>query len=283
MMRSFLLAMLVAACTGGGSTDATSSSSTSSGATSSSSGSTSSGSSSSSGSSGDASVNPLTCTELPDGGTVGASLGGSQASQTKVQAALDYASVAASSARELATLCAQMASDLGVSKSDVDGASAEADDAKRVTAVCNLAKSALATARASDAVDLHATAPTCTVPATTTCEAGCVPASGGCSAMCDASARAKASCPVPQVAATGASSSALTATLNAHFGAVLALDARLRGMAQVAGTLTSAMASITDIKPACIPPVVSVVQHSVEQLSAGVEASSDLKTAVGAS
>ncbi len=103
-----------------------------------------------------------------------------------------------------------------------------------------------------------------------------------CEGNCDASVQAKAECTPPslEVAFSGAAdvqaAGKLKAALEANLGVVLAMDARLKGMAKIAGTFKANVSAVTDIKAACIPPMVAAVGNALEDVSASASASASI-------
>lgn len=101
-----------------------------------------------------------------------------------------------------------------------------------------------------------------------------------CDANCDASVSAKAECTPPEVAVvvTGSAEFAgkLKATLEANLSLVFGLKARLDGMASIAASFSGNVSAVTDIKVACIPPMVAAVQNAVQDVSVSAKASADI-------
>lgn len=226
---------------------------------------------------------PLECDGLVAGAQINGNNGGSQASQTELQAAMDYAAVAASSMLKLTTRCGFIAERLGVDSAALDDAFARPVQDDQMTAVCTLASDAIARARGADAVTLNAAVPACVVSAELSgvCQRGCVPASDDCTAACDAAARAKAECPEPVVAPSGASSAELGLVLAEHFGEVLALRARVALLAEDGAPLASTAATIHDIRGMCRPLVPKRVESARRHVAATREAIDALVAAAG--
>ena len=107
-----------------------------------------------------------------------------------------------------------------------------------------------------------------------------------CDANCDASVSAKAECTPPRVAftlqATGAAEgqiaafTRLKATLEANLPLVFAFKARLETMAELAVNFTGNIKAVTDIKVACIPPLVLALTTAVDDVTASVSASASV-------
>jgi len=110
-----------------------------------------------------------------------------------------------------------------------------------------------------------------------------------CDANCDASVSAKAQCTPPSVtvAFSGAAdiqaAGKLQATLEANLGVVLAFRSRLEGMLKVTGEFGANINAVTDIKVACIPPVVAAVGTALEDTKAAFDATVSIGGAVGGS
>ena len=75
----------------------------------------------------------------------------------------------------------------------------------------------------------------------------------------------------------------LQATLEANLGVVLAFRSRLEGMIKVTGEFGANINAVTDIKVACIPPVVAAVGTALEDTKAAFDATVSIAGAVGAS
>ncbi|MBX3231922.1 MAG: hypothetical protein KIT84_12150 [Labilithrix sp.] len=99
-----------------------------------------------------------------------------------------------------------------------------------------------------------------------------------CDANCDASVSAKANCSPPSVtvafagAADVQAAGKLRATLEANFGIILAFRARLEGMVKVTTSFSANVTAVTDIKAACIPPVVAAVGTALADAQAAASA-----------
>jgi hypothetical protein len=126
-----------------------------------------------------------------------------------------------------------------------------------------------------------------------TLEGGCK-AEAKCEGNCDASVSAKAECTPPTVgivlkvsgggmAAAEAQIAAFTrlkATLEANLPLVFAFKARLEGMGKLAGTFAANVDAVTDIKAACILPVVGAIGQAVKDVEVSAKASVDLVASV---
>lgn len=110
-----------------------------------------------------------------------------------------------------------------------------------------------------------------------------------CDANCDASVSAKAECTPPQVTivAQGAADftafGKLKATLEANLPLVFSIQARIKGMADIAGSFSGNInASVLgDLKAACIPPMVSAVGQAVSDVNDSVSASASITGSIG--
>jgi len=95
-----------------------------------------------------------------------------------------------------------------------------------------------------------------------------------CDASCDVSVIASADCPKPSVSAetpgNGDASAAakLKAAVEANLPAVLALKAQCELESNVGPSFIGSIATVTDIKPACIPPLVKGTKDADENLKA---------------
>ena len=117
--------------------------------------------------------------------------------------------------------------------------------------------------------------------------------SGGCKAEakcegnCDASVKAKAECRPPEltIAFSGAANveaaGKLQATFEANLGVILAFKARLEGMGKIAGSFSGNISAVTDIKAACIPPLVAAVGNALQDVEASVSATVAIGGQVG--
>lgn len=110
-----------------------------------------------------------------------------------------------------------------------------------------------------------------------------------CDANCDASVSAKAECTPPSVvvAFSGAAdiqaAGKLQATLEANLGVILAFKSRLEGMVAVTGQFSANVGAVTDIKAACIPPVIAAVGTALADVKASAEATASIAGSVGSS
>lgn len=109
-----------------------------------------------------------------------------------------------------------------------------------------------------------------------------------CEGNCDASVKAKAECRPPQIvvkfsgAANVEAAGKLQATFEANLGVILAFRARLTAMGQIAGSFRGNISAVTDIKAACIPPLVAAVGNALQDVEASVSASASIATSAGA-
>lgn len=103
-----------------------------------------------------------------------------------------------------------------------------------------------------------------------------------CDANCDASVSAKAECRPPELtveisgSANVQAAAKLKATFEANLGVILAFKARLEGMASIATSFSGNISAVTDIKAACIPPLVAAVGSAVEDVQASVSATASV-------
>lgn len=108
-----------------------------------------------------------------------------------------------------------------------------------------------------------------------------------CDANCDASVSAKAECTPPSVvvafegAADIQAAGKLQATLEANLGVVLAFKSRLEGMIAVTANFSANVSAVTDIKAACIPPVVAAVGSALADVQASAKATASIAGSVG--
>jgi hypothetical protein len=106
-----------------------------------------------------------------------------------------------------------------------------------------------------------------------------------CEGNCDASVKAKAECRPPTVTVSFSGSAnfeaaaQLKATFEANLGLILAFQARLEGMAKIVGTFSGNISAVTDIKVACIPPLVAAIGNAGQDLTASVSAAGSIATA----
>ena len=208
----------------------------------------------------------LACTELQAANSVNVDVGGSVASKTALDALMQFAGVAGTTSLELTSLCAQIASDLGTPQPPISAALTATNQDARLTAVCRLATDALGHGHAPIAL----TPVTCTPVPQFSCLNACMPATSACRDACDAAAGAKANCPEPT-------------TVTVEFAPILAMRARLAIMAASADSLSAAVASITDIKSACIPYARDRVHDANAHVAAAQKAIDALIIAAGGS
>lgn len=121
-----------------------------------------------------------------------------------------------------------------------------------------------------------------------TLEGGCE-VDAECDASCDASVSAKAECTPPSVsiefsgAADIQAAGKLKFALEASYGLILGLGARVEGMLQLTGTFAGAINAdvLAEIKPACIPTVIAAVGEGIADVEAVGSATLDITAAVG--
>jgi hypothetical protein len=114
-------------------------------------------------------------------------------------------------------------------------------------------------------------------------EGGCK-AEAKCEGNCDASVSAKAECTPPRVtygftAAAGADLNAaakLKGAIEANFGLIYAFQARLDGVLKATGSFAANIGAVTDIKAACIPPLIAAVGSAGSDLQASFKATGSL-------
>ena len=103
-----------------------------------------------------------------------------------------------------------------------------------------------------------------------------------CDANCDASVSAKAECHPPaltidvQAGANVEAGARLKATFEANLGVILAFQAQLKGMADIAVGFSGNISAVTDIKVACIPPLVAAAAAAIEDVTASVSATASI-------
>lgn len=108
-----------------------------------------------------------------------------------------------------------------------------------------------------------------------------------CDANCDASLEAKAECSPPRISidVTGDADigGKLKAVLEANLGLVAALEGRLEGMGEIAGTFVGSINAdlLVDIKAACIPVVIAAAGEAGSDVTASLSASVNVIGAVG--
>jgi hypothetical protein len=109
-----------------------------------------------------------------------------------------------------------------------------------------------------------------------------------CEGNCDASVKAKAECRPPELAISfsGAAdvqaAGKLRATFEANLGVILAFRARLEAMGKIAGSFSGNISAVTDIKAACIPPLVAAVGNAVQDVQVSAKATVDIAASAGA-
>jgi len=108
-----------------------------------------------------------------------------------------------------------------------------------------------------------------------------------CNGNCDASVSAKAEChpPTLSVEFSGAAdiqaAGKLKATFEANMGIILAFKERLKVMADIGGNFTGNISAVTDIKAACIPPLLFAVKNAVGDVTASASASASVAGQLG--
>jgi hypothetical protein len=97
--------------------------------------------------------------------------------------------------------------------------------------------------------------------------------------------KAKAECRPPEItvsfsgAADAAAAGKLQATFEANLGIVLAFEARLKAMAAIAVSFGGNVSAVTDIKVACIPPVVAATANAAKDVEGSFSAAGSIVTA----
>lgn len=108
-----------------------------------------------------------------------------------------------------------------------------------------------------------------------------------CDGNCDASVKAKAECTPPSVtvdiqgAADATAATKLIATLKANLGVIMSFKAKLDILADVGGTLVGNFGAVTDIKAACIPPVLAAAKDAGANIAASASATVKIAGSVG--
>lgn len=103
-----------------------------------------------------------------------------------------------------------------------------------------------------------------------------------CDAACDMRTAVKASCPAPVLVVTTSGSAnpsaaaLLKSTLETVMPKVIAIKARTEVEVQLAGSFVGIVSGVTDIKAACIPPVVKAAAQSVEDLTTAAQSSASV-------
>lgn len=93
-----------------------------------------------------------------------------------------------------------------------------------------------------------------------------------CDANCDGSVQAKATCTPPSfnVVVTGQADANIAGklidTLKANFGVILSLKSRFQAVATATASLTGNISAVTDIKVACVPPLVAAAAQAVTDI-----------------
>ncbi len=108
-----------------------------------------------------------------------------------------------------------------------------------------------------------------------------------CDANCNGSVQAKANCTPPAIEVVFAGSAnadfaaKLAATLKANLPLVFELKTRFAAMADVTASLSGNISAVTDIKTACIPPLVAAAAEAVSDIGDSVSASAKITASVG--
>ncbi len=103
-----------------------------------------------------------------------------------------------------------------------------------------------------------------------------------CDAQCDAIVVAKSVCPSGDVdvVISGASNTAaatkLRAAIVANFGAIMRLQAHADHMASLAASISGSASALSDITPACIPPLVAAATAATDDVQATAMASGNV-------
>jgi hypothetical protein len=114
-------------------------------------------------------------------------------------------------------------------------------------------------------------------------EGGCT-ADAKCDANCNGSVQAKAQCTPPSIdiAFTGDAKFAgkLIATLKANLPKIFELTAKFSALADATGSLSANISAVTDIKAACIPPLVAAAAQAVSDIGDSVSATGSITASV---
>jgi hypothetical protein len=117
------------------------------------------------------------CTEFKVGATIEGDIGGSAESKVAVQAVADFSGIAAGALDDLTTACRSMAQDLDAPQADQDKAEANTDRRARMNAWCQLAVTAIGTAKgqAQGTLTVDFVPPVCeaSISAKANCQASC--------------------------------------------------------------------------------------------------------------
>jgi hypothetical protein len=105
-----------------------------------------------------------------------------------------------------------------------------------------------------------------------------------CEANCDASVKAKAECKPPSIAVTFSGAADIEAAgklklvLEANLGLVAALEARIGGMFDIAGTFAGNINAdvLAEVKVACIPVIISAVGEAAGDVEASFSATGSI-------
>jgi len=117
-------------------------------------------------------------------------------------------------------------------------------------------------------------------------EGGC-PVDAKCDAACDATTIAGADCPSPTVTVTitgavdAAEAAKLKAAFEANMPASLSMKEKCTLEANIVGTFTGTVSAVTDIKPACIPPLVKATSTAASEIQACASASVSVAGQIG--
>jgi hypothetical protein len=108
-----------------------------------------------------------------------------------------------------------------------------------------------------------------------------------CEGNCDASVKAKAECRPPELtidfsgAANVQAAGKLRATFEANLGVILAFKSRLEGMLKISAQFSGNISAVTDIKAACILPLVAAVGNALKDVEASASASASIVATTG--
>jgi len=105
-----------------------------------------------------------------------------------------------------------------------------------------------------------------------------------CDANCDASVKAKAECTPPKVEIKMSGSTnadKIIATLEANLPLIIGIKARAAAIGNIGGSITGNLSAAGDIKPACIPLMVSSAGDAASDVTATASATASFSGAVG--
>jgi hypothetical protein len=116
-------------------------------------------------------------------------------------------------------------------------------------------------------------------------EGGCT-VDAKCDVACDMTVDVKADCPKPPVTVSStapsdpATAATLQATLESALPTIVSLRNHCRLEADIAASFAGTVSAATDLKAACIPPLVAAVQRSVQDVTVCASASASVLATV---